>query len=104
MGAIGESFRIDPLTGLAREEQRLDGNPLPKSLDYHRSSTVWDANERLVSLQSTRNEVVAYQLQIAGPARHVSVDCSDLVGPKTIRITQDIDVLKQWYTAVLALY
>ena len=98
--ALGESFRIDPLTGLAREVQRLDGNPLPESLDYHRSSTVWDAKERLVSLQSARNEVVAYQLQIAGPAWGVSVDCSDLVGPATIHAVQDIDMLKQWYTNV----
>jgi hypothetical protein len=98
--AIGESFRIDPLTGLAREEQRLDGNPLPGNLDYQRHSTVWDAAAGQVSLQSARNEVVAYQLQIAGPARDVSVACSDLVGPATIRAEMDIEVLRQWYTDV----
>jgi hypothetical protein len=98
--AIGESFRIDPLTGLAREEQRLDGNPLPEAFDYQHHSTVWDATSTQVSLQSARNEVVAYQLQIAGPARDVSVQCSDLVGPATIQADQDIEILKQWYTHV----
>jgi hypothetical protein len=98
--AIGESFRIDPLSGLAREEQRLDGNPLPETLDYQRHSTVWDASTGQVTLQAARNEVVAYQLQIGGPARAVCVHCSDLVGPATIRADQDIEILKQWYTNV----
>ncbi len=98
--AIGESFRVDPLTGLAREEQRLGGSPLPEDLHYQRRSLLWDAEAGRISLQSARNEVVAYQLQIAGPARDVSVVVGDLTGPATIRAVQDIEVLKEWYTNV----
>jgi len=98
--AIGEGFRVDPLTGKVREAQRLDGNPLPKDFDYHRRNFVWDAAQRRITLVAARNEVVAYQLQIPGPAKGVTVTCSDLKGPAVIRADTDIEVLKQWYLHV----
>ncbi|MEW6754615.1 MAG: hypothetical protein AB1505_27075, partial [Candidatus Latescibacterota bacterium] len=99
--AIGEGFRIDPLIGRAREEQRRDGNPLPAGFDYHRASSAWDAGARRIRLHAARNEVVAFQLQVRGPARGVSVTCSDLTGPGgAIRAAQDVAVFKQWYTHV----
>jgi hypothetical protein len=98
--AIGEGFRVDPLTGRVREEQRIDGNPLPKELDYHQHNFVWEAAGPRISLVAARNEVVAYQLQIRGPASNVRVTCSDLRGPGVIRADQDIEVFKQWYVNV----
>ena len=57
--AIGESFRIDPLTGRAREEQRRDGNPLPAGFDYHHSNSVWDEDEIVRSPHRLRVPVAA---------------------------------------------
>jgi hypothetical protein len=99
--AIGEGFRVDPLTGRAREEQRTDGNPLPTGFDYARANLAWESGGRgTVKLAAARNEVVAYQLQIRGPAAGVSVTASDLKGPGVIRAARDIEIFKQWYTEV----
>ena len=98
--AIGEGFRVDPLTGRVREEQRIDGNPLPAGFEYQRRNFVWDAAKRQVALYAARNEVVAYQLQIRGPAKKVTVRCSDLIGPGRIKAARDIEILKQWYLNV----
>jgi enterochelin esterase-like enzyme len=97
---IGEGFRVDPLTGNVREEQRIDGNPIPADFDYTHKNLAWDAGKRQVSLSAARNEVAAYQLQIRGPAQGVAVTCSDLKGPAVIRAGRDIDVFKQWYINV----
>ena len=83
--ALGEGFRVDPLTGRAREHQRRGGDPLPAEFDYQHRNFVWDAGKRQITLHAARNEVVAYQLQIRGPASAVKVECSDLKGPKTIK-------------------
>ena len=98
--AIGEGFRIDPLSGRVREQQRLDGDPLPASFDYHRANLVWDAASRRIDLFAARNEVVACQLAIPGPASGVTVECSDLTGPAVIEAKTDIEVAKQWYLNV----
>lgn len=98
--AIGEGFRIDPESGLAREQQRLDGNPLPVAFDYARRNLAWDATTRRISIHAARNEVVAYQLQLRGPATGVTITHSDLAGPGRIRSSTDIDVFKQWYLNV----
>ena len=99
--AIGEGFRVDPLTGRAREEQRAGGNPLPQGYDYARANLAWDSGGRgAVKLAAARNEVVAYQLQIRGPMAGVSVIASDLKGPGVIRAARDIEIFKQWYTEV----
>ena len=98
--AIGEGFRIDPLSGRVREQQRLDGDPLPADFDYHKSNLVWDAAARQIDLFAARNEVVACQLAIPGPASGITVECSDLTGPAVIEARVDIEVAKQWYLHV----
>ena len=100
--AIGEGFRVDPLTGRVREEMRIDGNPIPADFDYTHRNLAWDAPKGLISFEAARNEVVAYQLQIRGPAGQVTVNCSDLKGPAIISAARDIEVLKQWYINVSA--
>ena len=91
---------MDPVSGRVREEQRIDGNPLPASFDYTHTNLAWDAGRRTVSLAAARNEVVAYQLQIRGPATGVTVTASDLKGPGVIHAAGDIEILKQWYIDV----
>ena len=78
---IGEGFRIDPITGRLREHQRLDGDPIPSDLDYTRHNLAWNADAGLVTLSAVRNEVVACQILIPGPATGVTVAAADLVGP-----------------------
>ena len=94
---IGEGFRVDPVSGAAREEMRIDGNPIPREFDYTHRNLAWDAARRRVTLSAARNEFVAYQLQIRGPAEGVSVTHSAMKGPAVLR---DIEVFKQWYIDV----
>lgn len=98
--AIGEGFRVDPLSGRVREEQRIGGNPIPGDFDYTRKNLAWDAAAGRITLFAARNEVAGVQLQIRGPAKGVTVACSDLKGPGTIKAEQDIEVFKQWYLNV----
>ena len=97
---IGEGFRVDPITGRVREEMRLDKDPIPTDFDYTHKNLAWDARTGRVHLSAARNEMVAYQIQIRGPAEGVSVTCSDMRGPAVIRSSKDIEVFKQWYIDV----
>ena len=97
---IGEGFRVDPITGRVREEMRLDKNPIPADFDYTHRNLAWDARTGHVHLSAARNEMVAYQIQIRGPAEGVTVTSSDLRGPAVIRSVKDIEVFKQWYVDV----
>jgi hypothetical protein len=98
--AIGEGFRIDPITGRVREHQRLDGDPLPADFDYQKTNLIWDSAKKQINLFAARNEVVACQLAIPGPASGVRVECSDLKGPGAIDGAVDVEILKQWYLNV----
>jgi len=98
--AIGEGFRIDPITGRVREHQRLDGDPLPADFDYHKANLIWDSATKQINLFAARNEVVACQLAIPGPASGVVIECSDLTGPAVIDAITDIEIAKQWYLNV----
>lgn len=98
--AIGEGFRVDPLSGRVREEWRIDGNPIPANFDYTHKNLAWDARAGRVTLHAAGNEIVAYQLQIRGPLKGLQVTCSDLKGPATIQAARDIEVLRQWYSNV----
>ncbi|MCX6621196.1 MAG: DUF4091 domain-containing protein [Acidobacteria bacterium] len=97
---IGEGFRVDPLTGRVREEQRTDGNPLPAAFDYTQHNLAWDSAARRIRLAAARNELVAYQLQVRGPARNVKVIHGDLQGPGLIRSSVDVEIFQQWYLNV----
>jgi hypothetical protein len=103
--AIGEGFRVDPITGRVREEWRLGGNPIPPDFNYAHKNLAWEAGKKRITLNAARNELVAYQLQIRGPAQGVAVTCSDLRGPglfkpAVIKADRDIEVLKEWYLHV----
>ena len=93
--AIGEGFRVDPLSGRVREELRIDGNPIPADFDYSHRNLAWDAAKSAVIIAGARNEFVAYQVLVRGPATGVSVRWSDLNGPGVISAS-DIEVFKQW--------
>ena len=98
--AIGEGFRVDPITGRVREEMRIDQNPIPASFDYTHQNLAWQARTGRIHLVAARNEMLAYQLQIRGPAEGVTVTASDLSGPAVIKSSKDIEVFKQWYVDV----
>src|SRR5436305_4342630 len=98
--AIGEGFRVDPISGRLREEMRIDKNPIPASFDYTHQNLAWNARSARIQLVSARNQIVAYQLQIRGPAEGVTVSASDLRGPAVIRSSGDIEGLKRWYIDV----
>jgi hypothetical protein len=102
---IGEGFRVDPISGRVREEWRIDGNPIPADFDYTQKNLAWDAASKRITLNAARNEMVGFQVQIRGPARGVTVTCSDLKGPgllkrAVIHANRDVDVLKEWYLHV----
>src|SRR5690348_13075393 len=69
--AIGEGFRVDPISGRVREEMRIDRNPIPAGFDYTHENLAWQARTGRIHLVAARNEMVAYQLQIRGPAEGV---------------------------------
>ncbi len=103
--AIGEGFRVDPISGRVREEWRIDGNPIPADFDYTHRNLAWDAGSGRITLHAARDEVVACQVQVRGPATGVTVTCSDLKGPgllkpPVIQAGRDIEVLKEWYLNV----
>jgi|SRR5579871_4307987 len=98
---IGEGFRVDPLTGRVLEERRIDGNPIPAAFDYMHQNLAWDSRRAVVTLAGARNEFVAYQVLIHGPAKQVNIACSELKGPSTIAAS-DIEVFKEWYVNVTA--
>jgi len=103
--AIGEGFRVDPISGRVREEWRIDGNPIPVDFDYTHRNLAWDATNKCISLNAARNEIVACQIQIRGPATGLTVTCSDLkgrgmFGPPVIKAGRDIEIFKQWYLNV----
>ena len=100
---IGEGFRVDPLTGRVREERRLGGNPIPADFDYVHKNLAWHAaagQAGRITLNAARNEMVACQVQIRGPASGVTVTCSDLKGPAVIDAARDVEILKEWYLNV----
>jgi Domain of unknown function (DUF4091) len=98
--AIGEGFRVDPITGRVREEMRIDGNPIPASFDYTHRNLAWNARTGRIQIAAARNEMAAFQLQIRGPAEGVTVSVSDLAGPAVIQASRDIEIFKQWYIDV----
>lgn len=102
--AIGDSVRVDPLSGKAFEENRL---LFPDGLtgDYKNSNLVWNGHERRVSLMSARNETVAFQLVIERldekPLSDINVKVGELVGPGGVRIPeQNVELFKEWYVNV----
>ena len=99
--AIGDYYRINPLTSKAFED-----NPLlfPECLtgDYKQSNLVWDGANNKISLKAARNEIVAFQIIVerVGDAKlsDVQVKLGDLTGPSGKRIpAENVDLYKEWY-------
>lgn len=99
---IGEGFRVDPISGRVREEWRKGNNPIPADFDYTHKNLAWDAENRQIALHAARNEIVSCQVQIRGPAKNVTLVCSDLSkGSRAIHVQDgDIELFKQWYLHV----
>lgn len=103
--AIGEPYRIEPLSGRAFEV-----NPLlfPESPAGNLSETnvVWNGAARKISLRAARNEIVGFQLIIektaAGKLADVNISVSDFAGPEGARLGErNIDLFKEWYVNVV---
>jgi hypothetical protein len=102
--AIGDYFRINPLTSKAFED-----NPLlfPDCLtgDYSKSNLVWDGKHKTISLKAARNETSAFQIIVerTGDEKltNVRVELADFVGPRGKRIAaENIDLFKEWYVNI----
>jgi hypothetical protein len=102
--AIGDSVRIDPLTGKARE---ADSMIFPDALrgDYQRSNLIWNAGNHRVTISAARNEIAAFQIVIGrnsdAPLTNVNVKIGEITGPGGTQIpSANIDLYKEWYVHV----
>jgi hypothetical protein len=102
--AVGDSFRINPVSGKAWED-----NPLLFSDaltgDYKQSNLLWDGGRKRVSIRAARNETVAVQVIVerdgAEPLDGVSFALTDWMGPNGARLPQQTSRLfKEWYVNV----
>lgn len=97
--AIDDTVRINPETGKAFED-----NPeqLPGGLSggYPQDNAVWSAKERTVRLRAARNEVVAFQIIIAGEARRVTVKASGLKSPSGAIPDRRWKLFREWYVYI----
>ena len=102
--AVGDSFRIDPTTGNAREANSLILPDAPRG-DYHASNVVWDGQHRRISIKSARNETVAFQVIVertdTAPLRRVNVTTGALTGPGGVTLGEaSVSMFKEWYVNV----
>ncbi len=102
--AIGDYYRINPITSRAIEDDPL---LFPDCLTgkYQESNLVWDAGTKTVHIAAARNETTAFQVVVErngnAPLSRVKLEFSDLVGPSGVRIPADhIDLFKEWYVDV----
>jgi hypothetical protein len=101
--AIGDSVRIDPMRNQAFEDNR-DLFPDGIRDNYKQSNLIWNAGERRISLQSARNETVAFQIiieRVAEKLTNTKLVLGELVGPQGARIAADnVDLFREWYVHV----
>jgi len=90
--AIDDGVKIDPVSGDAWEARWAGGEVLP---GYREKNWVWDGATQTVTLHAARNEVVAFQVIIEGPARRIQVSVSSLTGPADIP-ADHIQCFRQW--------
>ena len=102
--AIGDYYRINPITSRAIEDDPL---LFPDCLTgkYQESNLVWDAGTKTIHVQAARNETTAFQVIVERkgntPLSRVKLEFSDLAGPSGARIPADhIDLFKEWYVDV----
>lgn len=102
--AVGDSVRIDPVSGRAFEDNPLMF-PDCQTGEYQKRNFVWDGAGKRIYLQAARNEIVAFQLIVErtgeAPLTGVEVEIGDLAGPGGVRIPEaNIDLFKEWYVRV----
>jgi hypothetical protein len=102
--AVGDSFRIDPTTGKAREANSQILPDAPTG-DYHQTNVVWDGQQRHIQIKSARNETVSFQVIVerTGTAslKRVNVTAAPLTGPGGVTLgDSNIAMLKEWYVNV----
>jgi len=94
---INDMAKIDPTSGKAHED-----NPqlAAKSLsgDYRSSNGIWDG--RQVKLTGAKNEVLAFQIIINGPAKGVAFSVSDLTGPSGSIPGKNVSLFREWYLKI----
>jgi hypothetical protein len=82
--AIGDSVRIDPLSGRAFEDNPLLF-PDCQTGEYRKRNFVWDGAHKRVYLQAARNEIAAFQLIVErtgeAPLTGVRLEIGELTGP-----------------------
>src|SRR5690242_14368286 len=102
--AIGDSYRINPISGKAFEDNTL---LFPDALtgDYRDRNLVWDGAASRVSLRAARNEIVAFQVIVERPGRDtlkdVNVAFEPWKGPTGHHFPPDaVRLYKEWYVDV----
>ena len=102
--ALGDAYRVDPLSGAVFEQNDLLFGDAPSG-DLSASNIVWNGAAKTVSLRAARNETVAFQLVIEKTGDEtlsdIQVSLSDLTGPGGVRLgDRNIDLYKEWYVNV----
>lgn len=102
--AVGDSVRIDPLSGKAYEENRLVFPDATKA-GYRESNLIWDGRTGRVTLHAARNEIVAFQVVVErttdDPLTDVAVAIDDVAGPGGKRLPPgNVQLFKEWYVDV----
>ncbi|MCW5983501.1 MAG: DUF4091 domain-containing protein [Bryobacteraceae bacterium] len=102
--AIGESMRIDPISGVAFEDKPL---LFPDCLtgNYREANLIWNSKRRRISLHAARNETIAFQLVVERPAggklSGAAVSIGELTGPGGAKIPREnVELFKEWYVHV----
>ena len=100
--AAGESFRIDPTTGKAFEQNALIFPDAPRG-NLRESSLVWDGARKRISIKAARNEIVSFQLIVErtteAPLAGVDVKVGNLKGPATLP-KETVELFKEWYVNI----
>jgi len=102
--AIGDYYRINPITSKAIEDDPL---LFPECLTgrYQESNLVWDGAAKTIHIKAARNEITAFQVIVErsgdDPLTGVKLEFADLVGPSGSRISAgQFDLFKEWYVDV----
>src|SRR6266508_626529 len=100
--AVGDSVRVNPVTGKLLED-RLDIHKDYPTGDYRSSNSIWNAASKTVSLKAARNEFVAFQLIIDAPQPLDGVDVAalELANSSGTRLAgRNVQLFKEWYVEV----
>jgi len=102
--AIGDGYRVDPLSGSVFEQNALLFADSPSG-DLSASNVVWNGETQSISLRAARNETVAFQLVVERTGEEkltdIHVTVGDLIGfGGEVIGARNIDLYKEWYVNV----